>query len=111
MVSRRVRTRGGAEKADSAVARHRLVGRVRGDGPDDVRDPDVVSSIEQRFVAVRVDADRRPDLNERYNLGGWPSTVFLTNGGEVLSGGTYSDAERMNATLRHVADAYRDRAE
>ena len=36
-------------------------------------------SIEQRFVAVRVDADRRPDINDRYNLGGWPTTVFLTD--------------------------------
>ena len=41
--------------------------------------PDVVSLIEERFVAVRVDADRRPDINERYNLGGWPTTVFLTS--------------------------------
>ena len=72
---------------------------------------DVVSLIEQRFVAVRVDADRRPDVNERYNLGGWPTTVFLTSAGDVLSGGTYFDAERMIATLRFVADAYRDRAE
>ena len=74
-------------------------------------EPDVVSLIEQRFVAVRVDADRRPDVNERYNLGGWPTTVFLTSAGDVLSGGTYFDAERMIATLRFVADAYRDRAE
>jgi uncharacterized protein YyaL (SSP411 family) len=73
--------------------------------------PDVVTLIEERFVAVRADADRRPDLNERYNLGGWPTTVFLTSGGEVLSGGTYFDAASMIATLLHVAGAYRDRAE
>jgi uncharacterized protein YyaL (SSP411 family) len=71
---------------------------------------DVRSFIEERFVAMRVDGDRRPDINERYNLGGWPTTVFLTGGGEVLTGGTYFDAERMVAVLRQVADAYRDRA-
>ena len=74
-------------------------------------DPDVVSAIEQRFVAVRVDADRRPDINERYNLGGWPTTVFLTSSGATLSGGTYFDAPQMIATLHQVADAYRDRAD
>jgi uncharacterized protein YyaL (SSP411 family) len=74
-------------------------------------EPDVVSLIEERFVAVRVDADRRPDVNERYNLGGWPSTVFLTSGGDTLSGSTYLDALDMIATLRQVADAYRDRAD
>jgi uncharacterized protein len=74
-------------------------------------DPDVESLIDQRFVAVRVDADRRPDINERYNLGGWPTTVFLTSSGSTLSGGTYLDAAEMISTLRRVADAYRDRFE
>ena len=74
-------------------------------------DPDVESLIDDRFVAVRVDADRRPDVNERYNLGGWPTTVFLTSGGDTLSGGTYLAAAEMIATLRQVADAYRDRFE
>jgi uncharacterized protein len=73
--------------------------------------PDVVSLVEQRFVPVRVDADRRPDINDRYNLGGWPTTVFLTDAGDVLSGGTYLDAVRLAAVLLQVADAYRDRAD
>jgi hypothetical protein len=72
--------------------------------------PEIASLIEERFVAVRVDADRRPDINERYNLGGWPTTAFLTSGGDTLSGGTYFDAPQMAAALREVADAYRDRA-
>ena len=72
--------------------------------------PEIASLIEERFVAVRVDADRRPDINERYNLGGWPTTAFLTSGGDTLSGGTYFNAAQMIAALRQVADAYRDRA-
>jgi uncharacterized protein YyaL (SSP411 family) len=74
-------------------------------------DSRVESLIDERFVAVRVDADRRPDINERYNLGGWPSTVFLTPAGDVLSGGTYFEAERLIGALGDVADAYRDRAD
>ena len=37
-------------------------------------DPAVAALIHDRFVPVRVDTDRRPDINERYNLGGWPTT-------------------------------------
>lgn len=76
---------------------------------DTYGDPDVESLIDERFVAVRVDADRRPDINERYNLGGWPTTMFLTSSGSPLNGGTYFDAPEMIAMLRRVADAYRDR--
>jgi uncharacterized protein YyaL (SSP411 family) len=72
-------------------------------------DPGVEALIDERFVAVRVDADRRPDINERYNLGGWPTTVFLTSTGDTLSGGTHFDAAEMIAALTQVADAYRDR--
>ena len=72
--------------------------------------PDVLSLIDARFVPVRVDADQRPDVNDRYNLGGWPTTAFLTSSGEILSGGTYLSPEQMIATLPQVADAYRTRA-
>jgi uncharacterized protein YyaL (SSP411 family) len=72
--------------------------------------PDVVALVRERFVPIRVDADRRPDLNERYNLGGWPTTAFLTSRGDVLSGDTYMDATRMVGVLREVSDAYRARA-
>ena len=70
----------------------------------------VSALVEAHFVAVRVDADRRPDLNERYNLGGWPTTAFLTSDGEVLSGGTYIGADEMVVTLRQVSDAWRSHA-
>jgi uncharacterized protein YyaL (SSP411 family) len=72
--------------------------------------PLVVSLVDERFVPIRVDADRRPDVNERYNLGGWPTTACLTSDGDVLNAGTYFDADRMMAMLQQVADAWRDRS-
>ena len=69
-------------------------------------DPTTVAIINQRFIPIKVDADRRPDINERYNLGGWPTTMFLTPGGEVLSGGTYVGRERLPILLQQVADAF-----
>ena len=71
--------------------------------------PSVAQLIEDEFVAVRVDGDYRPDLNERYNLGGWPTTAFLTSAGDILSGGTYLDADEMTGVLRRVSAASRVR--
>ena len=72
-------------------------------------DPDVAALAAARFVPVRVDADRRPDINERYNLGGWPTTAFLTSGGRLITGGTFVAADRMAAVLTRVADAFASR--
>jgi uncharacterized protein len=43
------------------------------------RDPEVVAVLERYFVVVRVDADARPDLAERYARWGWPATGLLTS--------------------------------
>ena len=75
------------------------------------RDPAVCRLVEQAFVPVRVDADRRPDINERYNLGAWPTTVFLTPTGRLLGGETYVDAARMTALLEGVAEAFARRCD
>ena len=58
-------------------------------------DPAVVALVNARFVPIRVDADRRPDISERYSLGGWPTTAFLTPEGDVLGGGTYVERQRL----------------
>ena len=68
-------------------------------------DPAVAALVADRFIPVRVDTDRRPDINDRYNLGGWPTTAFLTADGEVLTGGTFIPLDRMCGVLDRVADA------
>ncbi|HET7698712.1 MAG TPA: DUF255 domain-containing protein [Vicinamibacterales bacterium] len=68
-------------------------------------DPAVAALIHERFVPVRVDTDRRPDINERYNLGGWPTTAFLTASGALITGGTFVPVERMTGVLTQVAAA------
>jgi hypothetical protein len=73
--------------------------------------PDVVAMVGGRFIPVRVDADRRPDVNERYNLGGWPTTAVLTPEGHVLNGGTYFGRDGLIALLSQAADSWRDRAD
>ena len=68
-------------------------------------DPEVAALVRDRFVAIRVDTDRRPDINERYNLGGWPTTAFLTAAGDVIAGGTFLAADRMVGVLGRVTAA------
>lgn len=69
-------------------------------------DPFVATAINRRFVPVRVDVDDRPDIGERYALGGWPTTAFLTPAGEVIGGGTFVDAGRMPGVLDRVTAAF-----
>ncbi len=71
----------------------------------------VVSLIEDAFVPVRVDTDRRPDINDRYNLGGWPTTAFLTAAGDLLGGGTFVTADHMPGILQRVLEAVRTRGD
>ena len=72
-------------------------------------DPGVIETINRRFVPVRVDNDRRPDINARYNMGGWPTTAFLTPDGRTLTGATYLPPAQMHRALEEIARFYHDR--
>jgi uncharacterized protein YyaL (SSP411 family) len=71
--------------------------------------------INDRFVAVKVDRDERPDVDARYQRaiqvltgqGGWPLTAFLTPDGDVFHGGTYfppSDQQGRPAFRRVLSE-------
>ena len=71
-------------------------------------DPKLAAHIGESFVPIRVDVDRQPRIRERYNMGGFPTTVFVTPDGEVLSGATYLGPDGMRQVLdsvRHSWDA------
>src|SRR4029078_11709085 len=65
-------------------------------------DAEISAFINDRFVPIRVDADDRPDISERYSLGGWPTTAFLTPGGEILTRSTLVPLHSMRGILRRV---------
>ncbi len=71
--------------------------------------PEVQQRIAKDFVPIKVDNDRRPDINARYNMGGWPTTAFLTPDGETLYGETYVPPPRMVALLDHIAALWHTR--
>jgi uncharacterized protein len=83
-------------------------------------DPDVAQIVNERFVAVKVDRDERPDIDSRYQVavsaisgqGGWPLTAFLTPDGKPFYGGTYFPPDEnygrpsFKRVLLSIADAY-----
>ena len=72
-------------------------------------DPAIADIINRDFIPVRVDTDRQPEINERYNMGGWPSTAFLTYKGDVVTGATYLPPAQLKQVLTQIADLYRER--
>lgn len=48
------------------------------------RDPEVGRALRERFVAIRVDIDARPDLAERYGDWGWPATIIFSPEAEEI---------------------------
>jgi uncharacterized protein len=69
------------------------------------RDQRVTALIGKRFIAVRVDADSRPDLANRYEDYGWPATVvFNTDGSEIVKRRGYLPPDQMASVLQAIID-------
>jgi len=78
--------------------------------------------LNERFVAIKVDREERPDLDQVYMAavqamtggGGWPMSVFLTPDGRPFYGGTYFPDEPRHGmpsfrqVLEGVDRAWRD---
>jgi uncharacterized protein YyaL (SSP411 family) len=71
-------------------------------------DPQVVRLVNGSFIAIRADTEHRPDINARYNVGGWPTTAFLTAHGGFIGGATYLPADQLLAMLMEVRRAYQE---
>ncbi len=71
----------------------------------------IAAIINKHFIAIKVDRESRPDLDEIYMLatqlltrrGGWPNSVFLTPKGEPFYAGTYFPPEMFTKVLNAVA--------
>jgi uncharacterized protein YyaL (SSP411 family) len=85
--------------------------------------PEIAALMNREFVAIKVDREERPDLDDVYmaavqamtGSGGWPMSVFLTPDLRPFHGGTYFPPEDRHGmpgfprVLEAVADAYRTR--
>ena len=88
-------------------------------------DATIAAQLNRDFVAIKVDREERPDLDDIYmtavqtmtGSGGWPMSVFLTPDLEPFYGGTYFPPEDRHGmpgfprVLAGVADAFQTRRE
>ncbi len=71
---------------------------------------DIAAFLNQFFVSIKIDRDRRPDLDEQFMLAsetlsgvsGWPNNVFLTPKGDPFFGGSYMPPATFQSVLLKV---------
>ncbi|MDP1750862.1 MAG: DUF255 domain-containing protein, partial [Reyranella sp.] len=69
------------------------------------RDPAIQKKIAEKFIAVRVDQDRDPELSYRYENWGWPATVMLDkDGNEIFKRRGYIPPELFRKLLAAVIE-------
>ena len=67
------------------------------------RNRKVIELIKKYYIPVRVDADKYPDINKKYNQGGLPSTLILDKNGNIVFGGIYIPPDDMIKVLSKFA--------
>lgn len=81
-------------------------------------DEGIAQLLNEHFVAIKVDREERPDLDEIYmaavqisnGSGGWPMSVFLTPGTKPFFGATYFPRDQFAEVLRKVQSSWADPA-
>jgi uncharacterized protein len=69
-------------------------------------DPEIGAALRDRFVAIRVDIDARPDIAERYGDWGWPATIVLSpDAAELGKFRGYLAPERLREILAETIAA------
>ncbi|MCO8122182.1 DUF255 domain-containing protein [Stieleria sp. TO1_6] len=78
---------------------------------------DVAAIINQHYIAIKVDREERPEVDQQYMMatqlvtqrGGWPNSVWLTPDGKAWMAGTYFPREQFKQALLTLADVWETR--
>src|SRR5437867_1569764 len=78
-------------------------------------DLEIAEFLNAHFVAIKVDREERPDVDEVYleavqamtGSGGWPLNVILTPDRKPFFGGTYFPRDHLIRALGELAEAWR----
>jgi len=62
--------------------------------------PDMIKTVNENFIPIYVDADKRQDLTRQYLEGGWPSTTIFTPSRERLFG--YSGVRPVSNMIENL---------
>ena len=77
-------------------------------------DEEVATTLNSRFIAIKVDREERPDLDKIYmdsvvaigGRGGWPLTVFLTPDLHPVWGATYFPKDQFLSILGQISNIW-----
>ncbi len=70
----------------------------------------IAALLDDSFVCIAVDKDRRPDIDQRYTKRGWPTLAWLDDTGELLGADNFLDVEPLLERLGQVRAWYREGA-
>ncbi len=76
---------------------------------------EIAAYLNEHFISIKVDRERRPDLDEQFMLvtsaltgsSGWPNSVFLTPDAEPFFAGTYFPPDAFQQTLETIVDVWK----
>ena len=77
-------------------------------------DKKIAEFLNQHFIAIKVDRERHPDVDEAYMLavrlvaggGGWPMSSFLAPDGKPFYGATYLPPDIFTELLEKINDSW-----
>jgi uncharacterized protein YyaL (SSP411 family) len=72
-------------------------------------DEDNIALLNAFFIAVRAENAKRPDVDVRYNLNGWPTVIFMTPQGELLTVTNYLPSEDFGTLLARMYAGYHEK--
>ena len=70
------------------------------------RDPQIVRLVGETVVPVHVDAQRRPDVDQRYGAGTWPTIAWLTPDGETIAKDGWLDVAGLRDRIEWLRAAW-----
>lgn len=70
-------------------------------------EPALAEVVEALFVPIRVDAARRPDIDVRFRMGGWPTIAFLTPDARPITGTDFAPPDVLLNAFQGVVRLYR----
>ena len=72
-------------------------------------DNENIALLNAYFISIRADDARRPDVNTRYNLNGWPTIAFMSPEGELLAATNYLPSDQFGDVLIRVYMSYHEK--
>jgi len=78
---------------------------------DTYEDKACIELINKLFIPIKVDSDKRPDINVRYNMGRLPTTLFLSPDGMLIWGQSYVAKEEFVGLLKQMDVRFKSQRE